>query len=230
VKSAHDIIQLRQVLAERFPQVRTWNEEQPAPTAACWPAGLPTLDALLQGGLPKGAITEIVSSKSGRGSATLLCALLRQAHQSRLHAALIDGLDTFDPAALSQSVLSRLLWVRCHDAAEAVKAADIILRDRNLPLVALDLKMNSTAQLRKVSPTAWYRLQRLAQQGGSILAVFTPSPTVGCADARLNLESRFTLADLGRAPSDLALDLKFDLTRWTLGANPALESSAARAG
>ena len=230
MKTASDIIQLRQVLAERFPNVCTWKEEPHAPAHAGWPTGLASLDAALQGGLPKGSITEVVSSKSGRGSATLLRALLQQAHQARQPVGLIDGRDGFDPEGLSQPVLHRLLWVRCQTADEAIKAADIVMRDRNLPLVALDLKMNSPGQLRKISPTAWYRLQRLAQQGGSILMVLSPTAIVGCADARLTLESQFTLADLGREPADIALHLKFELTRWTLGGNAALETGVAQAG
>ncbi len=65
-----------------------------------------------------------------------------------------------------------------------MKAADILLRDRNLPLVALDLKLNPPAQLRKISATAWHRLQRLAQQGGSVLVALTPMAVAAGVDAR----------------------------------------------
>ena len=50
VKSPSDIIQLRQVLAERFPHARAWTEETAARTRAHWPTGLPELDTLLHGG------------------------------------------------------------------------------------------------------------------------------------------------------------------------------------
>lgn len=225
MKAASDIIQLRQVLAERFPNVRPWTEESAARARPCWPTGLPFLDALLLGGLPKGAVTEIVSSKCSAGSATFLRHLLHQARRSRQPIALVDGANTFDPAELPSAVLSRLLWVRCRMAEEAMKAADIVLRDRNLPLVALDFKLNPAAQLRKISATAWYRLQRLAQGGGGVLLVLSPLPVAACADVRLTLESRWSLEDLDREESPAAL--KFDLTRWALGAHPALPAAEA---
>ncbi len=231
MKTAGDIIQLRQALAERFPQVRTWTEETAAArTRAYWPTGLPELDALLLGGLPKGAVTEIVSARPGGGSATLLRALLRRARHSRQPVALIDGADSFDPAGFPPATLSRLLWVRCHNAEEAMKAADIVLRDRNLPVVALDLKMNPPAQLRKISATSWHRLHRLAQAGGAVLAAVTPVACAPCADARIALESELALPDLARAEAENAARLKFELTRWALGAHPAMAAIAAEAG
>ena len=51
------------------------------------------------------------------------------------------------------TVLSRLLWVRCRGAAEAMKAADLILRDGNLPLVLLDLAGNPPAQFWDIPAT-----------------------------------------------------------------------------
>ncbi len=217
-KQSKGVIELRQLLAGRFPRVRTAAElELAKPAYSCWPTGLPQLDSLLQGGLPKGAITEAVSPRSGSGSALMLQALLRQAQQTRQLAGLIDGLDSFDAAALEQPVLSRLLWVRCKTADEAMKAADILLRDRNLPLLVLDLKMNPAAQLRKISGTTWYRMQRIVQQTATAFLVLTPWPLIASADARLSLENHFTLADL--AETAPAPELKFDLTRWSFGEN-----------
>jgi hypothetical protein len=232
VKTASDIIQLRQALAERFPSVRAWTEETAVGARArdFWPTGVVELDALLLGGFPKGVVTEMVSAKTGAGSASLLRALLRQARHSRQPVALIDGVDSFDPAGLPPAALSRLLWVRCRNVEEAMKAADIVLRDRNLPIVVLDLKMNPSAQLRKISATSWYRLQRLAQAGGAVLAVLTPVASAPCADARVTLESDLALTDLGRDETEIAARLKFDLTRWALGAHPAIVASAAEAG
>lgn len=230
MKTAGDIIQLRQALAERFPQVRTWTETAAARSRDYWATGVAALDGLLLGGLPRGAVTEIISPRASGGSATLLRALLRQARHSRQPVALIDGADSFDPAGLPSAVLSRLLWVRCGNAEEALKAADIVLRDRNLPVVALDLKMNPEAQLRRTSATAWYRLQRLAQAAGTVLAVVTPVAFVPCADARVALERDLTLADVGREEREMVARLKFNLTRWSLGTHPAMEASAAEAG
>jgi hypothetical protein len=216
-----DVIQLRHLLAQRFPGVRTWTENAPAPIQSGWPTGLPQLDALLQNGLPKGAITELVSAKSATGSALVLRAILRQAYERRQLVALIDGQDSFDATTLPQPVLSRLLWVRCQNAGQALKAADIILRDRNLPVVILDLKMNPIAQTQKIAATTWYRLQRLAQPAATALLVLSARPMVGNADARVMLENRFSMAALSQDQAALLAELKFELIRWALGEQTA---------
>ncbi|HWD20091.1 MAG TPA: hypothetical protein VHB20_12515 [Verrucomicrobiae bacterium] len=208
--SANGIIQLRRVLAERFPQVPAWTEGVAARVHPCWPTGFKRLDESLQGGLPTGAISEIVCDGGG---AVFLRSLLGQAQQRRQLMGLIDGCDGFDPAGMSAAALSRLLWVRCHNAEEAAKAADLLLRDRNLPLVALDLQMNPNGQLRKISATTWYRLQRIAQQSGTVLVTLTAAAMIPCAEVRVNLENRFTLADLDKEPEDIARELKFAVTR-----------------
>jgi len=211
---ANEIIHLRQLLAERFPHLRTSLEAAPKPRA-CWPTGLPQLDTLLHGGLPKSAITELVSEKtSGAGSALLLHAILRRAHENNQLLALIDGHDSFDATAFDQEILSRLLWVRCQNTDETLKATDILLRDRNLPLLVLDLKMNPATQLRKISGTIWYRLQRIVQQTTTAFFIITPFPMISSADARIVLQTQpFHLSALSQEESELLPQLKFELAR-----------------
>jgi multidrug efflux pump subunit AcrA (membrane-fusion protein) len=76
--------------------------------------------------------------------------------------------------------LSRLLWVRCRQASEALQAADILLRDRNFPLVVLDLKLNPSTQLRRIPGTVWHRFGRLLEQQRTALAL--------CRDGELSYE------------------------------------------
>jgi hypothetical protein len=175
------------------------------------------LDSLLQGGLGRSAITEVASPGSGMGGALLLRALLRQCgHTGRLMG-LIDGSDSFDPGGLEDSVLSRLFWVRCKTAEEALKAADILLRDRNLSLIVLDLKMNPAAQLGKISGATWYRLQRIARQSATAFVALTPQPMIASAETRLILESRFTLDALTEDQTQLLAELKFEMARSVAG-------------
>jgi hypothetical protein len=229
------IVQLRQLLADRFPHLRSWTDAPSAPT--CWKTGVEHLDNLLHGGLAKGSITEIVGTRFGRderaassasGSGLLLHALIQQAHATQQIVVLIDAADSFDPCAFVQETLSRLLWVRCKNAAEALKATDIILRDRNLPLVLLDLKMNPAAQLRKISGTTWYRLQRIVQQNGTAFVVFTPNPMISSAEVRIGLDSQFNISALSQTPEELIPQLKIELTRSAHG--EVVESDAAEVG
>src|SRR4029079_10728458 len=147
-----NIIELRQLLAERFPGLRTRADELSSAKHAFWPTGVPQLDGPLRGGLGKGALTEIVAERPGTGSALLMTALIHRALGENKFTAVIDGQDSLDVTQLGDD-LSRLLWVRCRSTAESLKEADLLLRDGNLPLVLLDLVSNSAAQLRKIPAT-----------------------------------------------------------------------------
>ena len=140
------IIDLRNILAERFPQ-------KALPPADRLVTGLSSFDAALDGGLTKGAITELTSAPPNAGSASIIGALLQRASRDRYFIALIDGRDSFDPSgsgAIDGSALRHLLWVRCRKATEAIQAADLLLRDGNFPLVLLDLVLNPMEELRRI--------------------------------------------------------------------------------
>jgi hypothetical protein len=83
---------------------------------ACAPTGLPSLDAQLRGGVPRGQVSEIVGPRSS-GRTSVLRALMATATRQGELVALIDTLDRFDPAsAVAAGVdLARLLWVRGQD-------------------------------------------------------------------------------------------------------------------
>jgi len=84
-------------------------------------------------------LIEIVAATRTSGSASLIRTLLCQATEEKKITALLDGGDSLDVTSLDPAVLSRLLWVRCRSAEETIKAADLLLRDGNVPLVLLDL-------------------------------------------------------------------------------------------
>src|SRR5207245_8578896 len=90
---AGSVVDLRNLLAERFPH-------PPASAETRLITGLSFLDQTIGGGLPKGAITELISPQVSAGSASLIHALLHAAHRDRYVLALIDGRDSFDPQPL----------------------------------------------------------------------------------------------------------------------------------
>src|SRR5438445_12085042 len=135
------IIDLRKALSERFPA-------RSAPAASVLTTGLRFLDRASGGGLPKSAITELITPQPSAGSASLVHALLRSAQQNRHFVALIDGSDSFDPGSSDNSALRHLLWVRCLEAFDAIKAADFILFDCIFPLVLIDFVLNTPEFLR----------------------------------------------------------------------------------
>ena len=188
---ASSIVDLRKLLAERFPQQRL-------PPHARLATGLVALDEAIGGGLPKGAITEVISPKLSAGSALLIHALLQAAHREHYFLALIDGRDSFDPQPPGNACLRNLLWLRCTKTTEAVKAADLLLRDGNFPLIVLDLVLNAADELRKIPQTSWYRLQRLVEPAPTAFLVLTRRTIISSAQLKLFLENTWSLKDLQR--------------------------------
>jgi hypothetical protein len=203
VAASAKIIDLRKLLAERFPHL-------PATPATRLATGLPFLDQAIGGGLPRGAITEVISPRKSAGSASFIHALINVAYRNNYFMALIDGRDSFDPCGLNNASLRHLLWVRCLKGSEGIKAADLLLRDANFPLVILDLTLNSPAELRKIPQTSWYRLQRLVELAPTVCLVLTRYEMVDSAQVKLVLESSWNLQTLEKqnAISELRITVK----------------------
>jgi hypothetical protein len=183
------IIDLQKLLAKRFPH--------PAVTTATRLfTGLPFLDQPTGGGLPRGALTELISPRTSAGSASLIHAFIHGAYRDSYFVALIDGRDSFDPCGLDNDFLRCLLWIRCSKASEAIKVADLLLRDGNFPLVIVDVVLNSPEELRKIPQTNWYRLQRLVELVPTACLVIIRYEMVGSAQLKLVLENSWHLETL----------------------------------
>jgi len=180
------IIDLRKLLVERFPHA-------PGTVATHLVTGLFFLDESTNGGLPRGAITELICPRTSAGSASLIHTLVHAAHRDKHFLALIDGRDSFDPCGLDNASLRHLLWVRCSKASEVIKAGDLLLRDGNFPLVILDLVLNAPEELRKIPQTNWYRLQRLVELAPAACLVLTRYAMVASAQLKLVLGNSWNL-------------------------------------
>ena len=183
--ATNKIVDLRKLLAERFPHPTS-------PPTSLLRTGLSFLDQT-GGGLPKSAITELITPKRSAGSASLVHGLLRSAQKDRHFIALIDGSDSFDPGSSDNSALHHLLWIRCRKAFDAIKAADLLLRDGNFPLVIVDLILNTRDELRKIPQTSWYRLQRLVEAAPTACLVLTRQSMISSAQLKIVLENLWTL-------------------------------------
>ena len=197
------IIHLREVLAERFPKTCAAPEQR-------LPTGVGAIDGAIGGGLPKSAITELTSPNPSAGSALLTHALLQEAHRRAFFFALVDGRDSFDPQTAAPTVLRNLLWIRCRAAADAVKAADFLLRDGNFPLVVLDLVLNPPEELRKIPQTHWYRLQRLVEAAPTAFLVLTRRNMIGSAQLKLSLENAWRLSALDQPDLTARLNIQVE--------------------
>jgi hypothetical protein len=200
--ASNRIIDLRRLLAERFPKTLATGADRLR-------TGLPAIDAAI-GGLPKNAITELSSPNLSAGSALLLHALLQRAHRDGFFVALVDGRDSFDPHTTPNAALRNLLWVRCPKTADAVQAADLLLRDGNFPLVILDLVLNASEELRKIPQAHWYRLQRLVEAAPTAFLVLTRQSIISSAQLKLSLENVWHLPDLEQQDLTARLNIQID--------------------
>src|SRR5256886_11518712 len=180
------ILDLRNLLAIRFPQAPLLVETRLV-------TGSASIDQPIGGGLPKGAITELISPRGSTGSASLIHTFIHGAYRDKYFVALIDGRDSFDPCGLTNSILRQLLWVRCSKALEAVKAADLLLRDGNFPLVIIDLVLNPPEELCKIPQPTWYRLQRLVESAPTACLVLSRNGMVSSAQFKIVLENSWSL-------------------------------------
>lgn len=215
--SSGRILDLRALLAERFPA--------PAlPPQPCLPTGIAAIDHNTGGGLRKGAITELISPQVSAGSASFIAAMIRAAQRDRYFLGLVDGTDSFDPQPLGNAVLRHLLWVRCHTTIEAVKSADLLLRDGNFPVVMIDLVLNPANEVRKIPQTSWYRLQRLVEGSSTAFIVLTRSNTVSSAQSKMVLENAWTFRTYTR--ENPTAFLQFRVQRTHRGPEAQLNSAA----
>jgi len=97
------------------------------------------------------------------GGQSLVEALLDENRRAGGYAALVDAANAFDLDSLSGGLETPLLWVRCAQPMQALRALDLLLRDENFTLVLADLRSTGHGW-RGVSPRQWYRLQRLCHQ------------------------------------------------------------------
>lgn len=104
-------LQIEAKLARRVPSALSPAPKVIRPVA---PTGVNEIDVLLEGGLPVGAITEMVGPESSGRTAVALSLLHHLTHAGRV-CAWIDVSDMFSPesAAAGGVDLARLLWARC---------------------------------------------------------------------------------------------------------------------
>jgi hypothetical protein len=126
--------------------------------------GIPALDALLPGGLPRGRITAL-EAPLGSGGTALLLALAGTTLRADEGVAFVDAARTLAPqAAAHLADLGRFWVVRPRGTESAWWCADVLLRTGAFGLVVVD---QAPAPHRHVA----VRLQRLAADKDSALVV-----------------------------------------------------------
>jgi hypothetical protein len=152
------------------------------------PAGISVFDSRI-GGVPRGAITEVYGPDSS-GKTTFLHALIANSTVSGEFCALVDARDSFDPAtaAAAGAELSRLFWVRCRAAEEAIRSADLLIQSGGWGLIVLDLSDIKPELLRKAPLSYWYRFKRAVENTRTVFLILDREPCAkNCAAMTLEL-------------------------------------------
>ena len=176
--------QIESALAGRIPAALS---PRPHSAPELIPCGLAEVDAMLGGGLPLGAITELTGPhSSGRTSLALatLAGLTQQGH-SCAYVDLSDALDPLSAAALGVE-LHRLLWVCLstpRPAASrptpalrldsALRATDLLLNAGGFRALVLDLGDLPPEQTRRIPLATWYRFRLQAEKSRTLFLLIT---------------------------------------------------------
>jgi recombination protein RecA len=156
------------------------------PREAPLPTGSAPVDALLQGGLPRGRVTEVAGAWSS-GKTALLFGAMAELTRARRLCAYIDGRgELYPPSAAALGVdLERLLVVR-PPGKGLVRAAEIVAKSGAFALAVVDLPDGE-----RLDDAASGRLRAAAAGGGAAVVVLSPVPgAVAQASVKLQVADR----------------------------------------
>jgi recombination protein RecA len=179
-------LQVETALAGRVAAPLEYRNRQVVETVS---AGIGEIDELT-GGLPRGCLTEIFGEPCSGRTSLLLVALAERTKETEV-CALVDGRDSFDPAAaLAAGVnLRQLLWVRCKNIDQALRATDLLIQGGGFGLIALDLSDVPPRLVRQVPLNVWFRFRRAVENTPTILFLMAQeSNAKTCASLVLRME------------------------------------------
>ncbi|MGH9715546.1 MAG: hypothetical protein ACRD4R_02280 [Candidatus Acidiferrales bacterium] len=155
------------------------------------PAGVPEIDRLT-GGLPRGGLTEICGPPASGRTSVLVAAMAARTEAAEV-CALVDARDAFDPQSAAEAGvrLGQLLWVRCRNVDQALRATDLLIQGGGFGLIALDLGDTPARVARAIPLPVWFRMRRAVENTPTILvALELESNAKTCASLVLRLEAR----------------------------------------
>ncbi len=215
-------IQIETALAHRVPAAFTLKIKE-APKR--FTTGLPELDSILGGGLPRGSITEI-SGSSSMGKTSFGLASVAAITQSGAACAWVDVSDALSPesAAAASVELRRLLWLRTSIEGnrgkgkswsrleQALKATDLLLQAGGFAAIVLDMSDVLPLHAMRIPLATWYRFRLAAEQARTALLLLTQAP---CASSCAALVLRCGPSDT-QPFSNTGETALFERQRYTL--------------
>lgn len=187
-KSAALRLQVESSLAARVASPFQYRERPAVETVS---TGVPPIDRLT-GGLPRGSLTEIYGPPCSGRTSLLISALAARTAASEV-CALVDARDAFDPhsAEAAGVSLQQLLWVRCRDIDQALRATDLLIQGGGFGMIALDLGDTPPRTVRYVPLQVWFRFRRSVENTPTIFLVLEQeSNAKTCASLVLSLQAQ----------------------------------------
>ena len=181
-------LQVETALAGRVASPFEYRDRRVVETA---PVGVPEIDRLT-GGLPRGGLTEICGPPASGRTSVLVAAMAARTEASEV-CALVDARDAFDPqsAAAAGVRLGQLLWVRCRNVDQALRATDLLIQGGGFGLIALDLGDTPARVARAIPLPVWFRMRRAVENTPTILvALELESNAKTCASLVLRMGAR----------------------------------------
>ena len=169
-------LKIEQDLESRFPSALTPSPRTIREVAS---TGIDAADELLDGGLPVGAISEIIGPASSGRTTFALSFVARRTAEGRV-CAWVDIHDSLDPesAAANGVNLKHLLWVRCRDSVQtiagkskpwtrldqALRATDLLLQAGGFAAIVLDLADSAPEHASRIPLATWFRYRQAADR------------------------------------------------------------------
>jgi recombination protein RecA len=172
-------------------RVATPFEYRDCPRVETVPAGIGSVD-LLTGGFPRGSLTEIYGPPCSGRTSLLISALASRTSASEV-CALVDARDAFDPCSAEAAGvnLKHLLWVRCKNVDQALRATDLLIQGGGFGMIALDFGDTPAKMVRYVPLQVWFRFRRAVESTPTILVLLEQeSNAKTCASLVLHLSMR----------------------------------------
>jgi recombination protein RecA len=193
MRAAFSKAEIESEISSRFASAFKQHEKRPAEVIS---TGIPQIDALTIGGLPRGAMTEIFGPASSGRTSFMLSGLAHATKHEEV-CALVDTSNAFDPKSALQAKIdfNRLLWIRCANNLEhAFKATDLLLQAGGFGLVILDLGDVPAKNARRIISSWWYRFRRTLEATPTALIVIAEESCVrACAALALELRGETCL-------------------------------------
>lgn len=172
--------------------------------------GLEGLNAELGGGLPRGQLTEIISTSGSGGGGLVMAALLSRARRQQQYVMLFDIGGSFAPESFPEEDLEALLWVGCSSPKETLEAVDIASRDENFSLFLLDWRNCQPRDWRGLPSSLWYRVLGQLRERGAAAVLFASEMVTQVAKRKLEVKIPVTCERLEERREVLWRELAFE--------------------